>query len=309
MPIKCTAITITQQLYQKNPQKINFLRCDSLGRILSLSCLIPDTNTLIIEDNMGLITGSLCERSMGCINIHCLYDTPSPNYDGIRRFNFTNDVKKCIHFLPLKFMINKNVDELITPIKDKDASEELIIKLKEKEEEKRKYYNNLLKIMNDGFDSIIISVETDPIPLTELLLQYLGPSKRFVIYCHFLDVLSNIHGSLYESGSFVNLQLFECFNRTIQVLPQRTHPEMNMENKSGYILSGVKVIKDVDEIELNKEKEMEMEMEINSDENKEKDNDEDKDKDKDIENNDKRKLDDKDNVEISKKIKIDNDNE
>lgn len=41
--------------------------------------------------------------------------------------------------------------------------------------------------------------------------------------------------------SVIDLQLNETWTREHQVLPGRTHPEMNMSACSGYLLSGIKI--------------------------------------------------------------------
>lgn len=108
MVVKCTSMSVCHQLFLKNPLKINNLRPDALGRILSLCSTIPESNILIMEDSMGIIAGSICERTGGMVNIYCLYDKENPCYDGIRRFNFSNEMKKAFKYVPLKFLISKN---------------------------------------------------------------------------------------------------------------------------------------------------------------------------------------------------------
>lgn len=42
--------------------------------------------------------------------------------------------------------------------------------------------------------------------------------------------------------AIIDLQLNETWTRENQVLPGRTHPEMNMSACSGYLLSGIKIL-------------------------------------------------------------------
>lgn len=255
MVIKCTSMSITHQLFLKNPLKINNLRPDALGRMLSLCSTIPESNILIIEDCMGIIAGSICERTGGLVNIYCLYDKDSPCYDGIRRFNFNNEMKKAFKYVALKFLMSKNsiiynyyfivylVDEFIPKVStDRVLTEENKQKIKERDDSKREFYTNVLTQLNNGFDTVLICVESDPVPIAELLLEFLLPSKRFIIYSHFIENLTTIYGALHNGGCFINLELYESFYRNIQVLPQRTHPEMLMDNRSGYILTGIKIV-------------------------------------------------------------------
>lgn len=136
------------------------------------------------------------------------------------------------------------VEEFIPKVStDRVLTEENKQKIKERDESKRAFYSNVLTLMNNNsFDTVLICVESDPIPIAELLLEFLSPSKRFIIYSHFIENLTKIYGALHNGGCFINLELYESFYRNIQVLPQRTHPEMLMDNRSGYILTGIKVI-------------------------------------------------------------------
>lgn len=136
------------------------------------------------------------------------------------------------------------VEEFIPKVStDRVLTEENKQKIKERDESKRVFYSNVLTLMNNNsFDTVLICVESDPIPIAELLLEFLSPSKRFIIYSHFIENLTKIYGALHNGGCFINLELYESFYRNIQVLPQRTHPEMLMDNRSGYILTGIKVI-------------------------------------------------------------------
>mmetsp|Transcript_127038 Transcript_127038/g.290675 ORF Transcript_127038/g.290675 Transcript_127038/m.290675 type:complete len:118 (+) Transcript_127038:974-1327(+) len=54
--------------------------------------------------------------------------------------------------------------------------------------------------------------------------------------------------SVEQKFGFVNIRLEEFWLREYQVLPQRTHPLMNAQTNlvSGFVLSGVKIIGDVE---------------------------------------------------------------
>lgn len=47
--------------------------------------------------------------------------------------------------------------------------------------------------------------------------------------------------TLSQMDSVIDLQLNETWTREYQVLPGRTHPEMNMSACSGYLLTGIKI--------------------------------------------------------------------
>jgi len=90
-------------------------------------------------------------------------------------------------------------------------------------------------------DSLVIASHYDPEPVLLALLPYLGYSKPFVIYSEFLEPLMRTFSTLQKMDSVIDLQLNETWTREHQVLPGRTHPEMNMSACSGYLLSGLKI--------------------------------------------------------------------
>ena len=61
------------------------------------------------------------------------------------------------------------------------------------------------------------------------------------MFSSYLHQFEELEKSLIDSKKAVNVQLQEVWCREYQVLPQRTHPHMNMDGASGFILSGIKV--------------------------------------------------------------------
>lgn len=47
-----------------------------------------------------------------------------------------------------------------------------------------------------------------------------------------------------DSGNAIKLMLVDTWMREYQVLPMRTHPEMMMSSGGGYLLTGIRVVKD-----------------------------------------------------------------
>ncbi len=70
-----------------------------------------------------------------------------------------------------------------------------------------------------------------PSPFPPLTVSHPRPTQPLV----------QCYKSLKEQGVGFNLQLSETWLRHYQVLPQRTHPEMNMDGRSGYLLTGTTV--------------------------------------------------------------------
>ncbi len=64
---------------------------------------------------------------------------------------------------------------------------------------------------------------------------------RVVCYSQYSELISQVFEFMLEGRKYVSVTMLDCFSRTMQVLPNRTHPLMNMNQFSGYLLWGIKV--------------------------------------------------------------------
>lgn len=90
-------------------------------------------------------------------------------------------------------------------------------------------------------DSIIIAVRYDPTETLMGLLPYLAPSSPFVIYCEYIEPLTECFMELQKKKVAINLRLSDTWMRRYQVLQGRTHPSMNMTQSGGFLLTGTKL--------------------------------------------------------------------
>jgi hypothetical protein len=90
-------------------------------------------------------------------------------------------------------------------------------------------------------DSLILATRYDPTETLLQMLPYLAPSSPFVIYSEFIEPLTQCFQQLQEHGHAINLRLSDTWTREYQVLPGRTHPNMNMSQSGGFILTGIKL--------------------------------------------------------------------
>ncbi|XP_015116896.1 tRNA (adenine(58)-N(1))-methyltransferase non-catalytic subunit TRM6 [Diachasma alloeum] len=87
-------------------------------------------------------------------------------------------------------------------------------------------------------DGLVVVTKEHPSSIINSLLTFLGTSRPFVIYhCH-REPLQETYVALKQRKDIVNLRLFSNFCRGYQVLPNRTHPEIMMNDLGGYLLTG-----------------------------------------------------------------------
>lgn len=104
----------------------------------------------------------------------------------------------------------------------------------------------LQDMMARGFTSCLVAnPRTSPSDVMPLVLPLLASSAPFAIYSPWLQPLAECHHLLSSTHQAVMLQLQESWMRPYQVLPGRTHPFMACSGTGGYILSGIKVTRDL----------------------------------------------------------------
>ncbi|XP_054837647.1 tRNA (adenine(58)-N(1))-methyltransferase non-catalytic subunit TRM6 isoform X2 [Eublepharis macularius] len=112
-----------------------------------------------------------------------------------------------------------------------------------KQEERRKKLTEAAALLKDkDADGLIVASRFHPAPLLLSLLEFVAPSRPFVVYCQYKEPLLECYTKLREKGGVVNLKLSETWLRNYQILPDRSHPKLTMSGGGGYLLTGITVI-------------------------------------------------------------------
>ncbi|XP_059842245.1 tRNA (adenine(58)-N(1))-methyltransferase non-catalytic subunit TRM6 [Hypanus sabinus] len=132
--------------------------------------------------------------------------------------------------------------------KDKDTNTDRKANVEErnsKQEDRLKKLQAAAAVLQErNADGLIIASRLYPSPLLLSLLEFVAPSRPFVIYCQYKEPLLTCYADLRERGGVINLRLSETWLRGYQVLPNRTHPKLTMSGGGGYILTGITVAVD-----------------------------------------------------------------
>ncbi|KAL4155465.1 hypothetical protein PRNP1_007575 [Phytophthora ramorum] len=266
--LRCTAESLCRTYRLKNPAKICNLREDSLGQILVYGNIFAGGQVLVVDTCMGLVAGAIAERQGGSGRIICPYEGQQPAADILRRFNFDKRTVESIHYIPFKQvrLLELSEEDVVEP--QKVARDGLTPEERERLAEERaktftpdqqkKYAekkarrdgtkvnrqspSTIRQWMREKSDSLVIAANYDPEEVLLAMLPYLARSKPFVVYSEFLEPLTRTFATLQKMEAVIDLQLNETWTRENQVLPGRTHPEMNMSACSGYLLSGIKIL-------------------------------------------------------------------
>lgn len=97
------------------------------------------------------------------------------------------------------------------------------------------------ELLRENLDALIIVAKEHPTAILNALLPFVKPSRPIVIFQLSRDVLMETFLDLKSSGKVTGLKLTSNWLRMYQVLPNRTHPDVNMNGNSGFLLHGYTV--------------------------------------------------------------------
>eukprot|EP00118_Oscarella_pearsei_P000057 m.4097 g.4097 ORF g.4097 m.4097 type:complete len:412 (+) comp10212_c0_seq1:13-1248(+) len=249
----------------KNPSKTLSMRIDTLSQILTMSNVCCGSRVLLVENCQGLVTGSVLQRLGGQGKLIQFCHEAVPVRPALDAFGLTCGVLEPLEDFPLaevgcfdrKEEEEEEEDKESVAAEPKEVATEEVSSSSRKRKagfdvtersEKKKIKKERLEmtrqfIKDTQMDSLIIASKFQPWPIVEGLITHLAPSRPFVVYSQYKELLVECFVKLREKGMAVALQLSESLFRHYQVLPQRTRPMMNLKGTGGYLLTGTTCIR------------------------------------------------------------------
>lgn len=250
--LKPTLRLVTDVLYkQQNIQKTIALRFDTLAQILCRINLDPGGKYLLYENgSQGLLQATFLNQlyDSGRL-VHVFSSTAEQNaLKAVKAMNFSET--------KMNQMLTVHLDEILNPKNEKDFLEEeekeVINCLDDKKRKSDEAYTQVKKkhrpitsmdglnfMKSNKFDGLVIVCREDPTEIVKTLLSYLSLSRPFVVYSAYREILVSMCAEFKTKKDIVFLRLTDNFMRYYQVLPNRTHPDVTMDDGGGYLLSGL----------------------------------------------------------------------
>eukprot|EP00005_Dracoamoeba_jomungandri_P003845 CAMPEP_0174258544 /NCGR_PEP_ID=MMETSP0439-20130205/7518_1 /TAXON_ID=0 /ORGANISM="Stereomyxa ramosa, Strain Chinc5" /LENGTH=459 /DNA_ID=CAMNT_0015342085 /DNA_START=147 /DNA_END=1526 /DNA_ORIENTATION=- len=100
--LKPTSFTLANAYFHRDAYNINFLRPDTLGRILYNANVKSGDKVLLLCQSKGLIPGAIIERLGGSGILAHVYETKSPATSALKMFHFSEREKQSVVQLPLR---------------------------------------------------------------------------------------------------------------------------------------------------------------------------------------------------------------
>lgn len=243
---KPTMDIIARSYFGKKANKISYLRWDSLAQLLHSAAIKPGSNVLLLSTCHGLLPAALYDRYGDSIKIFRLF----PDGRGIQA-NF-NCIKLLHNFVTHKYNPEEDPEIIDTETKyafpqciNKDSLLHFPMGYFDTSLKHKLYNHDYYPPLIREFESSIIDcmiIATDEYDIEKwfrIMFNRLSKGGNFVVFSRFQRPLENLFRKMRERA--VCVELFETWWRDYQVLKNRTHPRMVMNNCSGYLFHGIKV--------------------------------------------------------------------
>ncbi|KAJ8933787.1 hypothetical protein NQ314_013823 [Rhamnusium bicolor] len=271
---------LSQMFYRQDPTKTMGIRIDDLSQILTYANIHPEGNHLLYDSGTsGLMpaaimnaigsntTGSLIhmhpgnecqknafvamqfpqEQSDRCVNVN-LYSVLRCFYQSKETFSFKNDSLEKPSDIATKTSETEGSESenrvMETSAVSEDTAEPSAKKPRIEENSQKRQWQldneKACRILKNKVDCLIITAKEHPVNIVKELLQFLSGGRSFVVFSLLKEPLQDLYFYLKSRVDIIYIRLSTNFMRNYQVLPDRTHPEVNM-NTGGYILTGFKL--------------------------------------------------------------------
>jgi len=254
--VETTPTTLCEVYHTKSRDKICGLRNDSLAHIISHSGASAGSRVLLVETCVGLVVGTFASRMQGAGKIMALYTGQQPHFELVDALNLSDDATSIVQPFNSKELgaaardVNKHgfsstaaepVAVIPAYLEANPDKESTYVRGKAQNGTGRKP-EDVARVrweLRLGMNSLVMACRYDILPILKKALHLVVPSSPFVLYCEFVEPLTEAYLFLVQNSLALRMIISDTWMRDFQTLPGRVHPAMYMSTSSGYILSGV----------------------------------------------------------------------
>lgn len=239
------AANIAAAAFTKDPAKVAGLRPDSLARMLQKAGLAAGARALVCETCGGLLAGAVAERVGPAGTVYHVQCTarPSPQRPHhvehfrrplapVRPCSLAPHLRALLAPAPYNPFLSGTTSNTGASNSNSISS------------------NNTNTLSESDVAAIasvpkctalLIATKFDPVAVALALLPRLAGAGTLVVFCPFVRPLERI-AEVVAGTLACDVEITETWTRVYQVLPQRTHPTMDMHGASGYILTATRLL-------------------------------------------------------------------
>lgn len=268
---------IADIMYRQSPEKIHGIRMDQLSQLVSYSGVCGVGNYLLYESGTnGLLPATLL-NSIGCNTearlVH-MHPGNVPQKQALLALNLKQEqLDRCVSVnlysvLRQHYQGNGTVESVAIPesgkhkldsddgtngtppakllkLEDEDTNGDKCVRATRPAITSKEQWvidnERACVILKDKVDGLIICAKEHPSTIIKSLLPFVKPSRPIVIYNTSREILADLYVEMKSTYSVTSLKITSNWMRSYQILPNRTHPEINMSGNSGFLLTGITV--------------------------------------------------------------------
>ena len=237
--------------YHLHPEKIGFLRVDTLSLLLSLANARYGCRLLVVDNFGGLVIGSVLERMGGGGTLVELFTTEVVQPRSIlSSFSHLSSLHwECLSAFPLRRLAKLRESlhtDTSTQLPDSSSRDtdttESVTEVEPQATNKDRYVTARDLLLGGGFEGIILATKHTPVPILEACLPFISPSSPLLVYCVFPELMSACSQFFHLHKSIILRNLSTSWMREYQPAEFKLHPEMMSSScRTGYVLSGIRV--------------------------------------------------------------------
>ncbi|CAH1989149.1 unnamed protein product [Acanthoscelides obtectus] len=247
---------LAQMFYRQDPTKTLGIRVDDLSQILNHANIHPEGNHLLYDSGTsGLLPAAITNLIGSKTEGHLIHMHPGNECqkNAFMAMQFPQEqVERCTNvnlysvlrcFYQNKDSYKKTQDTEIDNSCEEPAQKKIKVEDGEEQLPKKSWQidnERACRILSNRVDSLIITSKEHPVNITKELLQFLNGNRQFVVFNILKEPLMDLYNYLKSREDIISIRLCNNFMRNYQVLPERTHPEVNMCS-GGYILTAYKL--------------------------------------------------------------------
>jgi tRNA (adenine-N(1)-)-methyltransferase non-catalytic subunit len=231
------------------------MRIDTLSQIMTSDNLQSDGTYLVYENNcQGVIVATMLNALCKTGKLLSIV-TPKYPFDklkAIKALRFSKDtLDRLVYVNVSSFAKYSKTNECdikssVEPQVSVGDTLKRTADFEETESKKTTYQERsdeeVRALVEKKADGLVIACKQLPNDLAKELLQFLAPSRSFVVYCQYQEPLVKLYQDLRQRKDVIYVRLFENWLRTYQVMTNQTHPEITMSGTGGYLLIGITVL-------------------------------------------------------------------
>jgi len=225
-----------------DPMRINHASNVQFSQLLAFANITAGNFSLSLDGTGGILTAAMAKRQGGegfilaphfnSVNSPLALNEKSA-MTGAANIYLTEEENNSILHFPIQIINEK--DSTNKPQKLISGEEEI-----SNLSSISSHYSDALLALGVGVDSLVFVSRFDPCSLFRSFFQFLRPGACFALHCPSPAPLLALMSWLRLDNRAIKLELSDSWHREYQVLSQRTHPHVAMNQDTGTILSGMK---------------------------------------------------------------------